>query len=199
MSEKISEQVSTLEQITITDELTGLFNRKHLFAEGLRYVHMSRRTDIPLSCLMIDIDYFKSVNDTYGHSFGDGVLKAVAEEIRNSVRESDLPVRYGGEEFTVLAYKADTQQAVHLAERLRSAIEARSFTFEHAGPAPADEGVRLTVSIGVAALEEQFEGMVSKPRVREALDGLLGRADEALYRAKDEGRNRTVLWRPQDE
>ncbi len=203
MSEKLHEQLLTLEKVTISDVLTGLFNRAHLFEEGLRYIHMARRTDLPLAALMIDIDNFKSFNDNYGHSFGDKVLREVGRTIRNSVRESDLPARYGGEEFVVLAYKADMKEATHLAERLRQEVEAQEHMYET--PEKDEEGsretkretkiVKITVSIGLAPLEEQFEGIDTRKSVKDSLEELLGRADEALYTAKEGGRNRVETWR----
>ncbi|MFO7849631.1 MAG: diguanylate cyclase [Spirochaetia bacterium] len=188
MSEQLSEYVKTLEKITITDELTGLFNRKHLYEEGFRYIHMSRRTNLPLSALMIDIDFFKDFNDTYGHPFGDKVLKEVSRTIQNSVRESDLPARYGGEEFIVLAYKADSGQAMQLGERLRSAVAEQEHIYED--QEGNRETLNVTISIGVALLEESFTGIDTKKSVPSSLKKLLSAADKALYKAKRNGRNR---------
>ncbi|MFP4268026.1 MAG: diguanylate cyclase [Spirochaetaceae bacterium] len=188
MSEQLSEQVKALERITITDELTGLFNRKHLHEEGFRYIHMSRRTNLPLSALMIDIDHFKEFNDTYGHPFGDKVLKEVSRNLQNSVRESDLPARYGGEEFVVLAYKADAEQAMQLAERLRSAVAEQEHIYESDND--KKETLRVTISIGVSLLEEFFTGLNTRQNVASSMEKLLSAADKALYSAKEKGRNR---------
>jgi diguanylate cyclase (GGDEF)-like protein len=125
---------------------------------------------------MIDLDHFKSLNDRFGHATGDRVLRAVAERISNAVRADDTPTRYGGEEFAVLLRRAEPQQALEVAERVRQEIETIT---------PAELGIteRVTVSVGVAVADAR----VSDPT------SILAAADAALYRAKREGRNRVVL------
>jgi diguanylate cyclase (GGDEF)-like protein len=182
MEEQLSSHLQTLKETTITDDLTRLYNRRHLFEEGYRYVHMIRRTHIPLACLMLDIDHFKEINDTHGHAVGDQILRAVSREMRESIRETDFAARYGGEEFVILAYRADRDQALHLAERLRAAIADQIHSTE------AGE-LRITVSIGVALLNEDTRAARKLKSAKLILDRLLRYADDALYQAKAEGRN----------
>jgi diguanylate cyclase (GGDEF)-like protein len=131
---------------------------------------------MPVSLLMLDLDHFKRINDTYGHLGGDDVLKAFSVVVRSCLRKEDLLARYGGEEFVVLLPGASQTQASSLAERIREGVAARSFDAN-------GHLVRVTVSIGIAS-----EGGDTLP----SLEAMLGRADEALYRAKNEGRNRVV-------
>jgi diguanylate cyclase (GGDEF)-like protein len=157
------------------DGLTGLPNRRYL-EELLGTVGPRRRTGDRLGALMIDLDFFKRLNDRYGHATGDRVLRAVGETISSAIRADDTPARYGGEEFVVILRRADSEQAVDVAERIRAQISAIP---------PADLGLdeRITVSIGVA---------VADPVVSDA-QSVLAAADRALYRAKRDGRNRVVL------
>jgi diguanylate cyclase (GGDEF)-like protein len=157
------------------DALTGLPNRRYL-QEALAAVGPRRRSGDRLGALMIDLDHFKRLNDRYGHAAGDRVLRLVGERISAAVRADDTPARYGGEEFAVLLRRADPQQAVEVAERIRRQIGEMT-------PHELGIGERLTVSIGVAVAESH----VGDP------GALLQSADEALYRAKREGRNRVVL------
>jgi diguanylate cyclase (GGDEF)-like protein len=157
------------------DGLTGLPNRRYL-EELLATVGPRRRSGDRLGVLMIDLDHFKGLNDRYGHAAGDRVLRAVAERISSAVRAEDTPARYGGEEFAVVLRRADPQQAVEVAERIRQQIK---------DIATRDVGVgeRISVSIGVAVADSHLADA----------QALLGAADEALYRAKREGRDRVVL------
>jgi diguanylate cyclase (GGDEF)-like protein len=157
------------------DALTGLPNRRYL-QEALATIGPRRRSGDRLGALMIDLDHFKRLNDRYGHPAGDRVLRAVGERISTAVRADDTPARYGGEEFAVLLRRADPQQAVDVAERIRAQIAEMT---------PQQLGIvePLTVSIGVAVADSH----VTDP------GALLKAADEALYRAKREGRNRVVL------
>ena len=158
------------------DGLTGLPNRRYL-EEVLSTVGPRRRSGDRLSALMIDLDHFKRLNDRYGHPTGDRVLRAVAERISDAVRAEDTPARYGGEEFCVLLRRADPQQAVDVAERIRALIGAIP---------PREMGVKnpITVSIGVAVADATSDIDAQS---------LLGAADRALYRAKSGGRDRVVL------
>jgi diguanylate cyclase (GGDEF)-like protein len=156
------------------DALTGLPNRRYL-EELLATVGPRRRSGDRLGALMIDLDHFKRLNDRFGHATGDRVLRAVGERISDAVRAEDTPARYGGEEFAVVLRRADPQQAVDVAERIREQIAQMSL--EELG---IDE--RVTVSIGVAVADSHVTDATS----------LLATADEALYRAKREGRNRVV-------
>jgi diguanylate cyclase (GGDEF)-like protein len=159
------------------DALTGLPNRRYL-EEFVAIAGPRRRAGDSFGVLMIDIDHFKRLNDRYGHATGDAVLRAVGERISAAIRATDTPARYGGEEFAVVLRRANQAQAMEVAERIRQAIRTIP---------PAELKLRepVTVSIGVAISESS----------EVALRNLLEAADQALYRAKREGRNRTVLAR----
>ena len=169
---------SRLLKISQTDGLTGLFNRRHL-EESLKdmYQH-SVRLGEPLSVVMVDLDKFKSVNDTYGHQVGDEVLRQLATLLTREIREIDRLGRYGGEEFMVLLPATTIDEAVTFAERARQAIEAHAFTFEGGS-------LNRTGSFGVACFPHT--------RIREC-DALVRAADDALYVAKETGRNRVVRF-----
>jgi diguanylate cyclase (GGDEF)-like protein len=160
----------------LTDGLTGLHNRRWLQETLPRIVSRYRRDGKPLSVFMLDVDFFKRINDTYGHSVGDQVLRLVSATIQNTLRPLDLAARYGGEEFAVILPDTKGQGAAIAAERLRDAIEHQCLTLEDA------RQVRLTVSIGVT--EAQGEKDAS---------ALIEEADAALYDAKHQGRNRVIV------
>jgi diguanylate cyclase (GGDEF)-like protein len=163
-----------LEQISITDGLTQVYNRRY-FMERLRQeVKRVSRYGPPASLLMLDIDHFKNVNDTYGHQAGDVVLSNVAGLIRDKLRETDLFARYGGEEFILLATGTEKAGAFILAERLRKLIEGAVFTH-------GNSRIAVTISIGIGTWDSS---------INEDFEELIRRADAALYRAKEQGRNR---------
>lgn len=165
-----------IEKLAITDGLTGLFNHRH-FQEMLSQ-EFNRLNRLPdhFSLLMIDLDHFKKVNDTYGHLVGDSTLKGVANIIRATIRNIDIPARYGGEEFAVILVGTDAQGAKHTAERLRKTIMDTAFSAE-------GKTFKVTVSIGIST----SRGAATK-------EDMLERADQALYQAKESGRNSCVLW-----
>ena len=167
----------TVERQAVTDELTGLFNRRRFQEAMATEVERSKRFGQPVGLVLLDLDDFKAVNDTYGHQQGDLVLREVARVLRETSREIDEPARYGGEELAVVLPGTDLEGAYNLAERVRAGIE------ELALPLLDGDGVlRVTASFGVATLPGSAEDM------RE----LVAAADEALYRAKRAGKNRTV-------
>lgn len=169
-----------LQQLATLDPLTGLFNRRHFFAVAQREFERSQRYQRPLSLLMLDIDHFKTINDTRGHLVGDQILQALAEVMRDSLRQVDMLCRYGGEEFVMLLPETVLPTAIVVARRLCRTLAAK--------PIQTDKGpVTVTVSIGVAALPD---------RGKLTLDGLLDRADQALYAAKQAGRNQFQVWHP---
>ncbi|NJB67710.1 diguanylate cyclase (GGDEF)-like protein [Desulfobaculum xiamenense] len=157
------------------DALTGAFNRRHFMELAQKEIERSRRYGHPLSLLMLDIDLFKNVNDTYGHATGDEVLKALVKVCRNILREVDAFGRIGGEEFAAVLPATPRAAGIQAAERIRAAVA------NHAMHSPKGP-FHITVSIGVA----QYKGN------GESLDELLSRADSALYEAKGEGRDRVV-------
>lgn len=162
-----------LEKEAITDPLTGLFNRRYFLKQGQRELLRSRRHRWPLSLLMLDLDYFKKVNDVYGHSIGDQVLIRTARRILDSIRDVDIAARYGGEEFVILLPETDAKGAMLVAERIRENIANQPF---HLSPSLA---LSITVSVGVATLKHSFTD----------LHELIDLADKALYEAKKKGRN----------
>lgn len=162
-------------QSALRDPLTDTGNRIAMDQTLQREIELARRHMQPLSLLMLDIDHFKRVNDTHGHSAGDDVLKAVAASIKNQLRNVDMVFRYGGEEFLILLSNTSREAAALVGERLRCAAQAEDY--------PADgHTVELTVSLGCSTL---LPG--------ESAESLLRRADSALYVAKREGRNRLTM------
>lgn len=162
-----------------TDALTGLFNRRYFEERLNEEFARSRRYGSPLSLVMLDIDHFKRINDTFGHPFGDLVLKAVAQTARSRLREVDLLARYGGEELIALLPETGPGDALKVCERVREAIAALGL--EPPGADGAAEPVRLTASLGVATVPSADLG---------SAEALLMAADTSLYAAKGAGRNR---------
>jgi diguanylate cyclase (GGDEF)-like protein len=160
-----------------TDLKTGLLNATAWQREADAKVVRARRTDAPLALLLIDVDHFKQVNDRHGHLIGDEVLRALATELRQQVRESDVVGRFGGEEFTVLLPGTDDAGAYGIAERLRASAANLSV-------ASADARISITVSIGVAVSGRHGNDLFE----------LLAAADVALYRAKDAGRDQVRVY-----
>jgi len=167
-----------LEQLAHTDPLTQILNRRALTERITAEMERALRYDATMALLMIDLDHFKRVNDTYGHLVGDDVLRDVAQLLTETIRGHDIVARYGGEEFLVLLPETDDAGAESFAERIRAAVEGHDFNSAAEGSV-----LRLTASIGVAVF----------PAARiESVEDLFARADAALYRAKADGRNR---WR----
>ena len=171
-----------LELLSITDGLTRLYNHRHFQDELARAFEESARYQRPLSLAIIDIDFFKKVNDSYGHAVGDEVLKAVSKLYRESVRSTDLVARYGGEEFAVMMPETDLDDAIAFAEKIRALVEGTTIDTQ-AGP------LKCTVSIGVAS--------VPFTRTKSSKD-LIVQADKALYRAKRAGRNQVQAEKRRD-
>lgn len=171
---RLTELNRELEDISITDELTRVFNRRYFMERLKQEIKRVARYGPPVSLLMIDIDSFKNVNDSLGHQAGDAVLARIAELIKGRLRETDLFARYGGEEFGLLATGTDQAGALVLAGQLRELIQNSGFTHE-------GRRIVVTISIGVGTWD---------PAVKEDFEELIHRADAALYRAKEQGRNR---------
>jgi two-component system cell cycle response regulator len=169
-----------LKHIGLTDPLTGVNNRRYVERRLLEELGRSRRQGYALSCMYIDIDHFKKINDSRGHQAGDEVLREVAARIKAELRLSDALGRFGGEEFVVLLIDAELTDAVCVAERIRQSVAEQPLL------SSGGAGVTVTVSIGVAALRLPDGG----DALETAAQDLLARADQALYRAKGEGRNR---------
>jgi diguanylate cyclase (GGDEF)-like protein len=171
-----------VEELAVTDALTGVFNRRGLFQLGEREVERAQRFKHPLAIVMLDIDHFKKVNDAYGHPNGDRILAALAQCCVKQIRSIDVMARYGGEEFIILLTETETTQAVNLAERLRQVIEKMRVPIE-SEEGSAALAVQVTVSLGVAGFTPEMTH----------LKNLIQRADQALYAAKREGRNRVSV------
>ncbi|MCC7703409.1 GGDEF domain-containing protein [Janthinobacterium sp. GW460P] len=161
-----------IERIASTDALTGLLNRQSLELLFQRAMLLSKRNEQPMSAILFDIDFFKRVNDTHGHLWGDKVIRGVADVARATVRESDVITRWGGEEYLVLLNDCSLAKAAEVAESLRAAIERHDFGL----PEPR---VPVTISLGV-----------TEYRPEESESAFFSRADSALYQAKEQGRNR---------
>ena len=169
--------ITKLEETANRDELSGLYNRRKMDEILFREIAFSKRYGDPLSLMMMDIDYFKSVNDTYGHHAGDHYLVEFAKVLQNQVRLVDFVGRWGGEEFIILLPKTNAEQAKELAERLRYAVEMMQIE--------SGRGlISRTVSIGIASAQSGKMDM----------DEIIRQADEAMYRAKQEGGNCIVVW-----
>jgi diguanylate cyclase (GGDEF)-like protein len=168
-----------LQGLAIRDPLTGLYNRRYMQEFLDREIHRSRRSERPLSLMMIDIDYFKRYNDNFGHPAGDDALRLVGDALRQSVRAEDLACRYGGEEFVLILPECSLEPAAVRAQQVRTHLE--ELYVERAGELPGS----VTVSIGVAGFRETTD----------KLDLLLKFADKALYQAKHDGRDRVVVAR----
>lgn len=162
-----------LEKLALHDSLTGLCNRLNFDEKLQDEMNRTLRYGTHASLLMLDIDFFKKVNDTYGHQAGDEVLKSIADTISNSIRKSDYAARYGGEEFSVILPETDQTKAIELAERIRLAIEQKEFRISES------DTIHLTISIGVGSSSER----IISPEL------LIQAADGALYHAKENGRN----------
>lgn len=173
MSDKVRKDTILLKELSITCQLTKLYNRRYLIEQGELVFQKCVEEQHHCSCIAIDIDFFKKVNDTYGHLIGDEVLKHVANIITNSVRKIDIVTRYGGEEFVILSPNTTLESAVKIAERVRQHVEDHPYT--------ADFEINVTVSIGIA-------GYGDSENVSTFYE-LLDKADQALYIAKESGRN----------
>ncbi len=174
---RLQDEKNRFEELAYKDPLTDLDNRRSFIEKAQAMLEYARRYNEPISVLMIDIDNFKKVNDTYGHDVGDRLLKALADVIRRSTRSSDVAARYGGEEFVVLLPKTDEKGAELVANRIRE--EFKKVVLDVDG-----ERISSTVSIGVATL-----------RGETSIDDLIKNADIALYDAKRKGKDRTVIFK----
>jgi diguanylate cyclase (GGDEF)-like protein len=182
LQKELMESNRRLELLSITDGLTRLYNHRHFQDELARKFEEAQRYDRPLSLVIVDLDFFKKVNDTYGHAVGDEVLKAVSHIFQQSIRSTDLAARYGGEEFALMLPETELDDAIAFAEKLRGLVEETPIETQ-AGP------VNATVSVGVSAYP--------RTRIKRAKE-LIVAADKALYRAKKNGRNQVQAERRSD-
>ncbi len=180
---KINETQQKLMALASIDDLTQLYNRRYFFERFNQEVERSKRYQRPLSCIILDVDFFKHVNDSFGHLAGDQVLINIAQIVRKNCRQSDLPGRYGGEELIVLLPETEAVGAMIIAERIREMIE------QHRTTDGKGMVIGVTVSMGVASLN----GI--ELRNIENNELIIQRADDALLQAKKYGRNRIELYR----
>jgi diguanylate cyclase (GGDEF)-like protein len=166
-----------VQQLAVTDPLTGLYNRRYFFEVGQKEFRRARRTNRPLSVIMLDVDHFKSFNDTYGHLVGDRVLTALARQCQLAVRELDVVARYGGEEFVIMLPETSLDAAYSIAERIREVLAQMTIDI-------GDQAVWVSVSFGVAEADDDCPD----------LETLFQRADKALYITKGTGRGRISVW-----
>jgi two-component system cell cycle response regulator len=169
---QLEDMLSRVESLAIMDSLTGLFNRRRFEAIFTSEFKRAQRYQLPLSCMMIDIDHFKKINDSYGHQEGDVVLRELAQVIKTTIREVDTPARWGGEEFVVLSPNTTLENGLRAAERVWRAVANHDFK--------GKEQTKVTVSIGVAG--------IPGPDL-DTPDKLIHAADLAMYEAKKFGRN----------
>jgi two-component system cell cycle response regulator len=176
-TERLRDNAQLTVEMAITDALTGLHNRRYMETHLATLVEQAAARGKPIAVLVLDIDYFKAVNDAHGHDAGDDVLREFALRIRKAIRNIDLACRYGGEEFVIVMPETDMAVATMVAERLRRRIASEPFTIQNGA-----RNLDVTISIGIAALDGPADNAAA----------ILKRADTALYRAKRDGRNRVV-------
>ena len=176
---ELKQKNALLEKLAVTDELTGLHNRRHFFDTVREQMALGLRHNFMVACLLLDIDHFKRVNDTYGHMTGDTVLRKIGGLLASCKRDGELLARFGGEEFIMCLFNTDADKAATAAERFRNLIKSYEFT------APDGSPLDITLSIGLAIYPQQ--SIVT-------IDELIKAADEALYNAKTEGRDRVSLF-----
>jgi diguanylate cyclase (GGDEF)-like protein len=174
-------QNRTLSEISARDALTGLYNRWYVMEKIDSEMNRALRHGSPIAVLMLDIDHFKRINDSYGHPVGDEVLRSVGQVLRDSCRVYDVPGRYGGEEFCIVLPETQIGNTTAVAERIRSRLATTPLSV-------GDASIVVTASIGIAGMDSS-EGVLSATT-------LVERADRALYSAKHHGRNRVEMWQP---
>ena len=175
---KLNDLNDELKELSNRDYLTGLYNRRFFAEEAARAIALTLRNNSKFSIITMDIDKFKNINDSYGHAVGDRVINTVAKKLKELVRKSDIPARFGGEEFVLLLYDISAQNAMKVAENMRKTIEDLEIKVE-------ENSIKFTVSFGVA----QFDTFKDNNNIEHTIT----RADKALYQAKDNGRNNVVL------
>jgi two-component system, cell cycle response regulator len=166
-------------ELAVTDALTGLHNRRYMYGQLEALAQRAAKGGAPVACLLLDLDHFKKINDSFGHDVGDEVLREFAVRLASNVRAIDLPCRYGGEEFVTIMPDTPLDHALRIAERIRGYVSGSPFRV-----AQGSELLTVTISIGVAVMSGPGD----------TCEALLKRADEALYEAKAAGRNRVISW-----
>jgi diguanylate cyclase (GGDEF)-like protein len=173
-AQKLREELAIMAELVRTDTLTGLYNFRHFQSSLAREMERTRRTHQTTALLMVDLDFFKRVNDNWGHEVGNLALKSTADTLRNITRQLDIPCRYGGEEFAIILPATDLLTAIQVAERIRLQIESTPLLIE-------GKKLELTASLGVEVYTALHD---------DSPEQLVARADDRLYQAKQQGRNR---------
>ena len=176
-SKQLEETLVLVEKMAVTDSLTGLHNRRHFDENLSSFFHLARRHHESLCLVLLDVDYFKQINDGYGHGAGDVVLHSLGGIFRSCVRETDITARLGGDEFAFLLYRADIDDAARIAKKCLELVGGQEFEFD-------GRKFRVTLSIGVASMNSATD----------SVEALYGAADQALYEAKGRGRNQVVTY-----
>ena len=174
LEQLVEEKTKALIELANRDPMTNLYNRRYFNEISKTLFNLAKRDNQELSILMIDLDRFKNINDTYGHLIGDDVLQLTAKVLMQNTRESDIVIRFGGEEFVVLLPNTTIEGALSIAEKIRSALEQEELELE------SQESIRFTASIGIATYENAVDADI---------DALILKSDKALYSAKEAGRN----------
>jgi diguanylate cyclase (GGDEF)-like protein len=177
--DELQEKNLILEELSKKDGLTDLYNHRHFHERISEEFKRAKRYKLPLCCVLIDLDHFKNVNDTYGHQAGDKILKSLAEIVVGNIREVDIAARYGGEEFALILPHIALKDAVIMANRIRTNVESEVFRFN-------DININITISMGVAGMLDNKASSYNE---------LIRFADEALYAAKANGRNRVETYK----
>jgi diguanylate cyclase (GGDEF)-like protein len=164
-------------EISTKDYLTNIPNRRYFFEIGTKSLHIAKRESIHLSVICIDIDFFKNINDTYGHNIGDEILKFICKNMNKYIRKSDILARIGGEEFAILLNNTNEENAYVLAEKIRTQVESSIYKNDKIE-------IKTTISLGISQLRAEDDD----------LDSIIIRADKALYEAKNTGRNKSVIF-----
>jgi len=175
MKKKSDDDHEVIKKLSLLDPLTEIFNRRAFFELAGKLLNLSRRKKEPLSLLMLDIDFFKKINDSYGHIVGDELIKHIVGRIKTEVRDSDILARYGGEEFIVLLPNTDIDGAMGVAQKIRLSVEEHQYVHKK-------EKFNITISVGISGFREG-----------DGIKELIHRSDEALYSAKKQGRNRVEV------
>lgn len=179
LMEELKEKNLLLEKLAVTDELTGVNNRRFFFDSVKSQIALGLRHNFKIACLLMDIDHFKTINDTYGHMAGDEILRKIGKLLNSCKRDGELLARFGGEEFVICLFNSDSESALLAAERFRHLI--RSYDFS----SPLCQASQITVSIGVATYRQ------NKPIT---IDELIKAADKAMYQSKADGRDRVTIY-----
>ncbi|ADD67657.1 diguanylate cyclase [Denitrovibrio acetiphilus DSM 12809] len=171
---KLQNDLNKYKTESITDHLTSLYNRKYMDIKMTEEIDRYRRMNTSFCIMLVDIDYFKNVNDNYGHLIGDQVLKHLAKLLKDSIRKTDFAFRYGGEEFLIMLTNVDVRNATHVAEQIRKKLKETNFSLK-------ENSFNVTASFGIALFEKD-----------DTQESVIKRADERLYKAKQTGRNKIV-------